>query len=231
MIKTWYRDKPEGWTLVSGMQSPFYINLRPLPSFPNSQEILKLVGKTMGDMIENECPYVNKLLGIASTGIPITTAVTMESGIPSCYTRKLPNYIKTIEQLDGEVKQYGQHEQVEGEINEGDRFAMVDDLVSFFDSKLMAYQQLKHQAESLKVKVSCKDVAVIFDREQGADVVAIQNGMKLHSIIPFLSRGLGWLKDSWSNVEGEVVADYLKNNRLYQTQEKWEELKKLALKA
>ena len=29
MIRTWYRDKPEGWTLVSGIWSPFYIQLRP----------------------------------------------------------------------------------------------------------------------------------------------------------------------------------------------------------
>jgi orotate phosphoribosyltransferase len=231
MIMTWYRDRPEGWTLMNLSKSPLYINLRPMPSFPDSQAILKDVGSTVGNMVKNECPYVNKLLGVASTGIPITTAVTMESGIPSCYTRKLASNIKTVEQLDNDVKQYGQHEQVEGKINEGDIFGIVDDLVTGFDSKLLAYQQLKHQAESLKVNVSCKDVLVVFDREQGAEATAKENGMNLHSIIPFRTKGLEWLRDSMSKVEYEVITDYLNNSKLYQTKEKWDELKRLALKA
>ena len=35
MIRTFYRDRPEGWTLVSGLYSPLYIQLRPLASYPD----------------------------------------------------------------------------------------------------------------------------------------------------------------------------------------------------
>ena len=67
MILTWYRDRPEGWKLLSGIWSPYYVNLRPMSSFPR---LLKTVGSTMGRMIKEEAPEVNNIVGIASTGIP-----------------------------------------------------------------------------------------------------------------------------------------------------------------
>ncbi len=51
MILTSVRDRPEGWTLHSGLWSPFYIQLRVLSSFP---ETLKLVGKALSIMIKEE---------------------------------------------------------------------------------------------------------------------------------------------------------------------------------
>src|SRR5262249_19049892 len=34
LFRTWLRDRPEGWELVSGVWSPFYIQLRHVPSYP-----------------------------------------------------------------------------------------------------------------------------------------------------------------------------------------------------
>ena len=41
MILTWYRDKPDGWTLKSGIWSPVFIQLRKIASLPNRQNIRK----------------------------------------------------------------------------------------------------------------------------------------------------------------------------------------------
>ena len=65
LIKT-IRHKPEGWKLVSGIWSPFYIQLRLLPSHP---DLLNEIGILLGEKIKS---FGNKLLGIAMAGIPIS---------------------------------------------------------------------------------------------------------------------------------------------------------------
>ena len=111
MILTSVRDRSEGWTLHSGLWSPFYIQLRILSSFP---ETLKLVGSTLSTLIKEEAPSVNRLVGIAFAGIPIATAVSLESGLPACHTRKVLG-VRTEEELYDAIGKYGQHSLMEGE--------------------------------------------------------------------------------------------------------------------
>jgi len=219
LIKTWLRDKPEGWKLVSGLWSPFYIQLRSLPSYPS---LLKKIGRHMGEMVEKEC-NADRVLGIAMAGIPIATAISVGHDIPLCYTRKLEG-ATSLEGLKVAAMKYGEHSMVEGEIKDGDKFVAVDDLVTKFDSKLVAIEQLKMESERRGIEVECRDVAVIIDREQGAAEIAKKHGIKLHALIPFKSRGIEWLKDFISDKEYEVIKDYLGNSEKYQDEEKRKEL-------
>jgi len=219
LIKTWFRDRPEGWKLVSGLWSPFYIQLRSLPSYPS---LLKKIGQQMGEMIKKKCD-VDRVLGIAMAGIPIAAAISVEHGIPLCYTRKLEG-VTSLEKLNISATKYGEHSLVEGEIKDGDKFVAVDDLVTKFDSKLIAIEQLKMEGKRRGVEVECRDVAVIIDREQGAAKIAKEHGIRLHALIPFKSRGIEWLKDFITDREYEVIRDYLNNSEKYQDKEKRREL-------
>jgi len=219
LIKTWLRDKPEGWRLVSGLWSPFYIQLRSLPSYPS---LLRKIGMHMGEMIEKEC-NADRVLGIAMAGIPIASAISVGHGMPMCYTRKLEG-ATSLEGLKTAAMKYGEHSLVEGEIADGDKFVAVDDLVTKFDSKMVAIEQLKMEGEKRGVKVECRDVAVIIDREQGAEEIAKKHGIKLHAIIPFKSRGIEWLRDFILEKEYEVIKDYLDNSEKYQDEKKRKEL-------
>ncbi|MEA2055107.1 MAG: hypothetical protein U9O96_08415 [Candidatus Thermoplasmatota archaeon] len=219
LIKTWFRDHREGWRLVSGIWSPFYIQIRSLPSYPI---LLKKVGRYMGEMIKKECD-ANKILGIAMAGIPIATAISTEYAIPLCYTRKLKG-VKSLNELEEAASRYGEHSLVEGEINEGDRFVAVDDLVTKFDSKLVAIEQLKMEGNRRGMQIKCVDVAVIIDREQGAGEIAKKYGIGLHALIPFKSKGIEWLKDFISTKEYEVIKDYLNNSEKYQDEKYRKEL-------
>lgn len=214
LIKTWARDKKEGWKLVSGLWSPFYIQLRLLPSYPH---LLKKVGEAMGEMIKEKCK-ANKLLGIAMAGIPIATSISVIHGIPSCYTRKLES--ASLSHLQEYISRYGQHALIEGELEGGDVFVAVDDLVTKFDSKIIAIEQLKKEAERRKCTILCNDVAVLIDREQGGEEAAKKLGIHLHAPIPFKKKGIEWLKDYLSPLEYDVIRDYLQNPEKYQEEEK-----------
>jgi uridine monophosphate synthetase len=236
MIETWYKDKADGWTLVSGLWSPFYVNLRPLGSKPNSNEILAEIGSAMGTMIKKNIPTINKLVGLYIAGIPLATAITITTGIPSCYARNLPNiksiedFQQNVEKLKKELEEHGQHRLVEGDFNNGDHIAIVDDLVTTFKTKLIARAQIYEAAKDKGVNISCEDVVVLIDREQGAKEVASSEGMRLWSLIPFKSKGIRWLKDRMNPREYEVICDYLKNSQKYQNRKIQDELRKAALK-
>ena len=219
LIKTWYRDNPRGWTLVSGLWSPFYIQLRPLASYP---ELLEKVGYAIGKIIKEECKDVNKVVGVAMTGIPIASAIAILAGIPSLWTRKIE--VRSSDEFEKYIQSYGEHTLVEGEFEEGDRIAVIDDLATKFDSKLVAIEQIKHEAKKRGLKVECKDVVVLLDREQGAAAVATQHGISLHSLIPFKSKGIEWLKNSLSEIEYEVITEYLQDEKSYQDAEVQKEL-------
>jgi len=93
----------------------------------------------------------------------------------------------------------------------------VDDLVTRFDSKLIAFEQIKHEAavRGLK-KVSCRTVVVILDREQGASETAKATGFNIISLIPFKSLGLDLLKGTMHDSEWRVIRDYLNDPEAFQ---------------
>lgn len=211
MIKTWYRDKPDGWTLLSELWSPFYIQLRILPSYPDA---LQNVGFALGELIMKECPGVDRIIGVAMAGVPIAAAITTEAQIPSCYTRKVE--AKSVEDFNSFIKDYGEHSLIEGVIESGDKIVIVDDLVTRFDSKEIALAQFNYELELRGIDAICSDVVVLFDREQGAEESAKEQGIMLHSLIPFKSKGIEWLSGVLEPRERDVLADYLENPEKYQ---------------
>ncbi|MBC7129295.1 MAG: hypothetical protein H5T45_06165 [Thermoplasmatales archaeon] len=200
LIKTWKKDNPKGWKLLSGMWSPFYVQFRNLPSHP---DLLDHSARLLAEKIKGKG---NKLLGIAMAGIPIATAVSLHSMLPMCYTRK-------------NSASYGEHSLIEGEIKDGDNFIAIDDVVTKFDSKLNAIKQLDEEAKRRNCSVKCENVAVIIDRQQGAEEAASKHGVKIYSIIKFRDN-IEWLRDEMGREEYEVIVDYLGNPEKYQDEER-----------
>ncbi|MBN1801703.1 MAG: hypothetical protein JW891_09375 [Candidatus Lokiarchaeota archaeon] len=224
MIDTWYKSKPEGWTLFSGLWSPLYINLRLVGGFPI---VLKKIGYALARLIKEEIKNTSQIVGIASAGVPIATAISVEGEIPMGYTRKLEG-IKDLNDFQNKISSYGQHNLVEGTFLDGEKIVLVDDLVTSLGSKLIAREQVLFEASRRNINIDCNDIVVILDREQGADKLAKEKNLSLFSLIKFTSNGIHWLKERFSKVEYDIISDYLMNTEKYQDKQIQQELKKLA---
>ncbi|MBM4326242.1 MAG: hypothetical protein FJ118_03670 [Deltaproteobacteria bacterium] len=216
MIRTFYRDRPEGWTLVSGLYSPLYIQLRPLASYPT---VFEKVCRAMARMIREEAGDVNRVIGIAMAGAPIAAGIALCGSLPAGFTRKMEG-VKSVEALKTLIGAYGEHSLLEGDLVSGDRVALVDDLVTRFDSKLIALEQVKHEVAKRGLEhVQCRTVAVVLDREQGAAEAASHAGLDLLSLVPFKSVGLPLLKTVMNPAEWDVLRRYLEDPTAFQSEE------------
>jgi len=180
-------------------------------------------------MIREEVPGLNQIMGIEMAGVPLVSAIATASG-PGCefirysYTRPLPGEkVRTPEQAEKRLEDmginfgYGGKDLVEGRFRDGENVCIVDDMVTNFGSKLIAKHILEDELKGRGVRdASIDHVAVVLDREQGAEEEARNQGMQLHSLIKFRTQGLGWLKDIMRPEEHKLITDYQTNPVKYQ---------------
>ncbi len=216
MIRTFYRDKPEGWTLISGLYSPLYIQLRPLVSYP---EVFRRVCNALCRLLSEESPDIMKVIGIAMAGVPIASGMSIACGISAGFTRKMEN-VKSVEAFRKAISSYGEHALLEGDVASGERIALVDDLVTRFDSKEIALEQVKHEVARRGLEnVECRTVLVVLDREQGGREAAQRAGVNLLSLIPFKTVGLPLLEGVINKTEWETLTRYLEDPEYFQDRE------------
>lgn len=226
MIRTYYRDKPQGWTLVSGLYSPVYIQLRPLASYP---DVFRKMCSALARMLQEEAPDIGKVIGIAMAGVPLAAGLSLVAEIPAGFTRKMEG-VKSPEALRMAIEKYGEHAMLEGELSSGDTVALVDDLVTRFDSKLVALEQVAYEVRRRGLtNVECKTVLVGLDREQGGMEAAEEAGVRLLSLIPFKSIGMPLLKNVMDPGEWETISHYLHEPEYFQNPEARRKLERSAL--
>jgi orotate phosphoribosyltransferase len=216
LFKTWYRDRPQGWELVSGLWSPFYIQVRHIPSHPL---LLSLASFALGELIREEAPEINRLIGVASAGVPLATATGLKMGFPVGYTRKLPGVrsVSDLEQAESADDKYGEHAQIEGDLANDDRIGVVDDVAAKFSSKEVALRQIEMEAKRRGIAtLSVPAVIVLVDREQGAEHSASLAHVSLLSLVKLRSQGLDMLTGLALPREIELISQYLEAPESFQ---------------
>lgn len=146
------------FTLESGAQSPIYVDLR---LFVSSPEALALGARAYGDLLTDLA--FDRLAAIPYAGLPLGTAVSLQTRTPLIYPRKEP-------------KAYGTRKTIEGRYHPGETVVVLDDLISSGNSKLSAIKPL--QEAGLEIK----DVVVLIDRESGGREEMERLGITVHSV-------------------------------------------------
>jgi uridine monophosphate synthetase len=169
------------FTLKSGLQSPIYIDLRQVITYP---KLLRQVGSAYLPILKSL--EFQRIAGLPYAAIPIATAISLAGNYPMIYPRK-------------EVKEYGTKVGIEGVFHSGETVVVIDDIATTGGSKFEAIEKLT--AVGLKVR----DVVVLIDRHSGAREALEQAGFRLHAVLTILE-----LLDYWEKTgqvdEGKISA-------------------------
>ncbi len=147
------------FTLKSGIESPFYVDLRPLASDP---KILKKLAEHLLEIL----PKDNKLdliCGVPYAALPTATVMSLLSEIPLIMKRK-------------EAKGYGTKKLIEGIYKQGQSCLLVEDVITSGKSLLETIAEV--EKEGLKVS----DIVVVLDRQQGGKELLEQKGYRVHTL-------------------------------------------------
>ncbi len=148
--------------LKSGEQSPFYLDLRLIPSYPDQ----------FRNIVEHYCTLINNLIyrpaaiaGIMSAGIPFATGISLKLSLPLLQIRK-------------ESKDYGTLNLIEGKIPEkGNKIVLIDDLITSGGSKSIAVNALRDRG------LIVNDLVVLIDRSAEKDREQISRlNLNIHSM-------------------------------------------------
>lgn len=120
-------DQP--FTFTSGRVSPVYVDCRKLIAYPRARaRVMDLAVR----MIEDEIGFesIDAIAGGETAGIPFAAWIAERMALPMLYVRKEP-------------KGFGRMAQIEGDLKEGSRVVLVEDLATDAGSKIAFCKALR----------------------------------------------------------------------------------------
>jgi len=172
-------DLKKPFKLVSGRQSPVYVDCRRLISFPAAREA---VTQGFMELVEREIGLgkIDVIAGGETAGIPFATLLARQLKKPMIYVRKEPKGYG----VGGPAgrRQPAEGAQIEGVLQAGQRVLLVEDLVTDGGSKLRFKEGI---ARAGGIVEDCLTVFEYFSERaelhRARDVLK-EHGLRLHSL-------------------------------------------------
>ena len=151
------------FTLASGNKSPYYIDLRLVPSYPH--EYRKMI-KGLQNLIAEDIGFENfhSLVSVPTGGLMVAASLATEIVKPLIYVRK-------------QAKEHVTGKAVEGVTCQDMKLLMIEDVVTSGGSVINAIKSIKEE------KMVVTDAYAIVDRMEGATQALQAEGVKLHSLL------------------------------------------------
>ena len=154
------------FTLASGKNSSYYIDLRLVPSYPH--QFRKMIKNLQNLIIEKTgLDNFDSLASVPTGGLVVASALAIEVVKPLIYVRNKP-------------KEHGTTKSIEGKTSAGMKVVMVDDVATTGTSVLNGIKQLKESG------LSISGVYVIINRLEGADKALDDMGVQIHQLTDIL---------------------------------------------
>jgi orotate phosphoribosyltransferase len=153
------------FTLRSGRKSHYLIDKYEFETRPH---LLREVARELRDMLP---PDAARLAGVELGGIPLATAVSLESGLPFVIVRK-------------EKKGHGHDTLMEGELEGGEHVALLEDVTTTGGTACSAAKRL------LEAGAGQVTVLVVVDRQEGAEETFGKAGISYEALFTRESLGI-----------------------------------------
>lgn len=149
--------------LSNGKISPYYVDLRVVPSFPDAfTDICDFYTQII--TAEIGLKNFDRIAGVPVAGLPFATQIAYNLKKPFLYVLKDP-------------KLHGRERRVEGILSSGDRVLIIDDLVTTGIT-------LKNAVESVRAEGGIvTEVVTFLDREEGGKDILLKDNIKLHALL------------------------------------------------
>lgn len=149
--------------LTSGKMSPYYIDLRIVPSFPNAfHKVCDYSATFIRENIGEK--KIERVAGIPIAGIPFASMIAYDLGKPFLYVRKGARF-------------HGRQRRIEGVLSPGDKVLIIDDLITTGLSLTKAAKAVTAEGGIVN------DAIVVLDREEGGKEKLEKEGIVLHSLL------------------------------------------------
>jgi orotate phosphoribosyltransferase len=148
------------FTLASGKQSAYYIDLRVLPSFPG---YFRLGISALKDVVAEKVGRFDIFASVPTSGLVFGSALAYEMNKPFIYVRKDP-------------KTYGTNKMIEGFLEQGSKVVIVDDVATTGTSLSSAVEIIRANGGIVE------DVVALVDRHEGAEDKLKKMGIKLSPV-------------------------------------------------
>ncbi|HSB57084.1 MAG TPA: orotate phosphoribosyltransferase [Nitrosopumilaceae archaeon] len=153
--------------LSSGKESPYYIDLRLVPSFPHQfRKMIKALQNSISEKIGFE--NFDCIASVPTSGLVIASALAIELVKPLIYIRQKP-------------KEYGTENVIEGKIPKGTRVLLVDDVATTGHSLINAIKHLKNEG------MIVTDAFTIINRFEGARETLAAENIRLYEITDIMT--------------------------------------------
>ena len=154
-IKAVFFRPDEPFTWASGIKSPVYCDNRLTLTAP---EVRTLIENSIADAIQEEYPEADVIMGTATAGIAHAAIAAHILGLPMGYVRS-------------GAKDHGRGNQIEGQLNKGDKVVIVEDLISTGGSVIDAATALRNAGAEVLGIVSI----FTYGMQKGLDRLAQEN--------------------------------------------------------
>ena len=154
------------FTLASGKNSPYYIDLRLVPSYPH--QFRKMI-KNLQDLIDKKTGLENfdALVSVPTGGLVIASALAIETVKPLIYVRN-------------KSKEYGTSKLIEGKLSSNMKLVMIDDVATTGNSILNGIKQLQEAGSIIS------ESYVVVNRLENANKLMDSVGVKLYQLTDIL---------------------------------------------
>jgi len=146
--------------LSSGALSPYYIDLRLIPSDPEA--FRKVIGYYSSVLNAELLEPSYGIAGIPTAGLTYGSVLAFNHRKPFLYVRK-------------EAKEHGTGRRIEGRLFPGAKVLFLDDVVTSGNNLVKAIDAIRTDGGTVQ------DAVVLLDREQGGSSNLEKRGVKLHA--------------------------------------------------